>query len=59
MLGRVFKCIVYWYLFGLVLRNFCKKENVGFSKELLSKNFKNPCSCFGYRLSYNHPNEVI
>ena len=21
--------------------------------------FQNPCSCFGYRLSYNQPNEVI
>ena len=45
--------------FGLVLRNGWKKENVGFSKEMLSKIYQNPCSCFGYRLSYNHPNEVI
>ena len=52
-------CIVGWYWFGLDLRNVCKKENVGFSKELLSKICQNPCSCFGYRLSYNHPNEVI
>ena len=36
-----------------------KKENVGFSKEMLSKFCKNPCSCFGYILSYNHLNEVI
>ena len=36
-----------------------KRENVGFLKEMLSKFCKNPCSCFGYRLSYNHPNEVI
>ena len=50
-------CLHIW--FGLVLRNVCKKENVGFSKELLSKVCQNPCSCFGYRLSYNHPNEVI
>ena len=41
------------------MRNGCKKETVGFSKEMLSKICKNPCSCFGYRLSYNHPNEVI
>ena len=54
-----FKCIVDWYWFGLVLRNDCKKGNVGSSKELMSKNLKNPCSCFGYRLSYSHPNEVI
>ena len=26
---------------------------------MLSKICQNPCSCFGYRLSYNHPNEVI
>ena len=45
--------------FGLVLRNGCKKENVGFSKEMLSKICQNLCSCFGYKLSYNHPNEVI
>ena len=36
-----------------------KKENVGFSKEMLSKFCKNPCSCFGYRLRYNQPNEVF
>ena len=23
------------------------------------KCYQNPCSCFGYRLSYNHSNEVI
>ena len=34
-------------------------ENVGFSKETLSKFCQDPCSCFGYKLSYNHPNEVI
>ena len=45
--------------FELVLRHCCKKENIGFSKEMLSKSYQNPCSCFGYRLSYNHPNEVI
>ena len=38
---------------------FVKRENVGFSNELLSKFCQDPCSCFGYRLSYNHPNEVI
>ena len=26
---------------------------------MLSKICQNPCSCFGYRVSYNHPNEVI
>ena len=38
---------------------FVKRENVGFLKEMLSKFCQDPCSCFGYRLSYNHPNEVI
>ena len=59
VLGWVLKCIVGWYWFGLVLMNVFKKENVMFSKELLSKICQNPCSCFNYRLSYNHPNEVI
>ena len=35
------------------------KGKVGFSMEMLSKICQNPCSCFSYRLSYNHPNEVI
>ena len=59
VLGWVLKCFVDWYWFRLVLRNVCKKGNVGFSKELLTKIFKNSCFCFGYRLSYNLPNEVI
>ena len=45
--------------FGLVWRSVCKKGNVGFSKEMLSKFCQDPCSCFSYRLSYNHPNKVI
>ena len=43
----------------LVWRSVCEKENVGFSKEMLSKICQNSCSCFAYKLSYNHPNEVI
>ena len=43
----------------LVWRSFFKKGNVWFSKEMLSKICQNPCSCFGYKLSYNQPNEVI
>ena len=38
---------------------FGKRENVGFSKKMLLKFCQDPCSCFSYRLSYNHPNEVI
>ena len=45
--------------FELVLKNGCRKENVGISKEMLSNICQNPWSCFGYRLSYNHSNEVI
>ena len=36
-----------------------KRRMLGFSKEMLSKICQNLCSCFGYRLSYNHLNEVI
>ena len=55
-----FEVVLYCFdWFRLVLRNRCKKEDVGFSKEMLSKIYPNPCSCFGYMLSYNHPNEVI
>ena len=43
----------------LVWRSDCKKRNVWFSKEMLSKFCQNLCSCFGYKLSYNHQNEVI
>ena len=50
-------------LVGIGLDWFCvvfvKRENVEFSKEMLSKFCKNPYSCFGYILSYNNPNEVI
>ena len=35
------------------------KGNGEVSKELLSIFFQKPCSCFGYRLSYNHQNGVI
>ena len=36
-----------------------KKRMLGFIKEILSKFGKTPVFCFGYRLSYNHPNELI
>ena len=59
----------FWGCVGLSFEEYCwldwfcvmfvKRENVGFSKEILSKFYQDPCSCFGYRLSYNHPNEVI
>ena len=38
---------------------FLKRENVRFSNEMLSKFCQDPYSCFVYRLSYNHLNEVI
>ena len=41
---------------GLVFEEFLYKGNDEVSKELLSKNFQNPYFCFGYKLSYNHPN---
>ena len=52
-------CIGYKWVLVLVWMCVCKKGNVWFSKEMLSKNCQNSCSCFGYRLSYNQPNEVI
>ena len=45
--------------FGLVLRNFCIKEMVRFQRSCYQIVFQKPYSCFGYRLSYNHPNGVI
>ena len=45
--------------FGLVWRSDCKKRNVWFLKEMLSKFCQNPRFCFGYILSYNYPNEMI
>ena len=48
-----------WMNSMLVLMNCCKKENVRFLKEILSKFVKTPVFFFGYRLSYNHPNELI
>ena len=46
-------------LFGLVWKSVCKKGNVWFSKEMMSKICQNLCSCFIHRLSYNQPNEAI
>ena len=48
-----------WMNSMLVLMNCCKKENVRFLKEILSKFGKTTVFFFGYRLSYNHPNELI
>ena len=36
-----------------------KRRMLGFQRKSCQNFCKNPCSCFGYRLSYNHPNEVI
>ena len=49
----LFEIVLDW--FGV----YVKRENVGFSKKMMSNFCQDPCSCFGYRLSYNHPNEVI
>ena len=35
---------------GLVLRNFCIKEMLGFSRDDV-KIFQNPCFCFGHNLA--------
>ena len=53
-------CIVGWDWFGLVLCSVCKKGKCLVFKGNAVKIFvKNSCSYFGYRLSYNYPNEVI
>ena len=44
----------FWVRIGF--EEFLYKGNDEVSKELLSKNFQNPCFCFGYKLSYSHPN---
>ena len=44
---------------GLVLRNFCIKEMMKFQRSCCQKKFQNSCFCFGYKLSFNHPNGVI
>ena len=52
VLGVALSCyIVVW----IVVDEFCI-INDEVSKELLSKKFQDPCFCFGYKLSYNHPN---
>ena len=54
--GVALSCyIVVW----IVVDEFLYKGNDEVSKELLSKNFQNPYFCFGYKLSYNHPNLVV
>ena len=57
--GLNFEEYCWLVLVWMVWRSDYKKRNVWFSKEMLSIFFQNPCSCFGYRLSYNHQNEVI
>ena len=53
VLGVALSCyIVVW----IVVDEFLYKGNDEVSKELLSNFFQNPCFCFGYKLSYNHPN---
>ena len=37
MLGFFLKCIVDWDWFGLVLRNVCKREMLGFQRKCCQK----------------------
>ena len=55
--GLCFEEYFWLALVWIVWRSDCKKRNVWFSKEMLSKFCQNPCSSFGYRLSCR--NEVI
>ena len=55
-----FFCIVGWDWFGLVLYSVCKKgKMLSFQRKCCQNFVKHPCSCFGYKLSYNNSNEVI
>ena len=62
-------CFVVFFLFELGLKlvliviwlwssieKFLYKENVGVLGEMLSKNFQNPCFCFGHNLAISYPN---
>ena len=58
----------FWGCVGLIFEEYCwldlfcvmfVKGKCWVFKGILSNFCQNPCSCFGYRLSYNHPNEVI
>ena len=45
--------------FGLIrigFEEFLYKGNVEVLGEMLSKNFQNPCSCFGHNFAITHPN---
>ena len=57
VLWSCFELDFMWFLryYGIVV----KKENVGFLEGICQNFCKNPCSCFGYRLSYTHPNQLI
>ena len=45
--------------FALVWRSVCEKGTCRVFKGNAVKFCQDPRSCFGYKLSYNHPNEVI
>ena len=61
----------FWGCVGLSFEEYCwldwfcvmfvKREMLGFQRRCCQNFVKSqdPYSCFGYRLSYNHPNEVI
>ena len=56
--------VVFVLLVGIGLDWFCvmfvkKRKMLSFQRKYCQNFVKNPCSCFGYRLSYNHLNEVI
>ena len=59
------KGVLYWLLMGFGIsfywfgEVFVKREMFGFQRKCCQKICQNPCSCFGYRLSYNQLNEVI
>ena len=50
VLGFSFEEYCWLVLVWIGFEECLQKGNVGFSKEMLSKIYQNPCSCFGYRL---------
>ena len=58
-MGVALSCVLLFWLVWIGFEKILYKGNGEVSKELLSNVFQKSCSYFGYRLSYNHPNEVI
>ena len=56
VLGVSLSCVWLFWLVWIGFEKFLYKGNGEVLKDLLSIFFQKPWSCFGYRLSNNHPN---